>query len=229
MSWEEYPNSTCGYVVEWFPTYKKTQCAVEWEKLPESDSGAWDTWNQSGIFEAGVSYTVSVYACADDSPKLLKRIEGYAKEKQPGKVENLKGEYKGRNVELSWAEVPLEQQNGFIKGYKVTLLSGSKTFIRTILTEENKVNFALDPGFYTFRVSALTSGGEGDYATLGMNVEKRNDQMITATIVGCSAVTLVFVIITVLCYSKQKWLKKVLYPDNPEPKLTGKWITKGIY
>ncbi len=48
MSWEEYPNSTCGYVVEWFPTYKKTQCAVEWEKLPESDSGAWDTWNQSG-------------------------------------------------------------------------------------------------------------------------------------------------------------------------------------
>ncbi len=54
---------------------------------------------------------------------------------EPGKVENLKGEYKGRNVELSWAEVPLEQQNGFIKGYKVTLLSGSETFIRTILTE----------------------------------------------------------------------------------------------
>ncbi len=36
----------------------------------------------TGIFEAGVSYTVSVYACADDSPKLLKRIEGYAKEKR---------------------------------------------------------------------------------------------------------------------------------------------------
>lgn len=36
----------------------------------------------TGIFEAGVRYTVSVYACTDDSPKLLKRIEGYAKEKR---------------------------------------------------------------------------------------------------------------------------------------------------
>lgn len=36
----------------------------------------------TGIFEAGVRYTVSVYACTDDSPKLLKRIQGYAKEKR---------------------------------------------------------------------------------------------------------------------------------------------------
>lgn len=55
----------------------------------------------------------------------------------PGKVENLKGGYKGKNVELSWAEVPLEQQNGFIKGYTVTLLSGSETIIHTIMTKGN--------------------------------------------------------------------------------------------
>ncbi|XP_016365738.1 leukemia inhibitory factor receptor-like isoform X1 [Sinocyclocheilus rhinocerous] len=230
MSWEEYPYSTCGYVVEWFPTYKKTQCAVAWEKIPKCDSGACETWNQSGIFEAGVRYTVSVYACTDDSPKLLKRSEGYAIEKQPGKVEKLEGENKGRNVELSWAEVHLEQQNGFIRGYKViTLLSGSETSINMAVTKEPKVNLKLDPGSYTFRVSAFTSGGEGDYATFKMNVEKSIDQMIAATIVGCSAATLVFIIITVLCYRKRKWLKKLLYPDIPKPKLAGKWITKGIY
>ncbi|XP_059382263.1 leukemia inhibitory factor receptor-like isoform X2 [Carassius carassius] len=219
MSWEEYPSSTCGYVVEWFPTYKKTQCAVAWEKIPKCDSGAYDTWNRSGIFEEGVRYTVSVYACTDDSPKLLKRSEGYAIEKKPGKVENLKGKNKGINVELSWDGVPLEQQNGFIRGYKIiTLLSGSETaesHINTAWTEVSKVNLKLDPGFYTFRVSAITSGGEVD-------------QMISATIVVCSTVTLIFMIITVLCYRKRKWLKKVFCPDIPEPKLAGKWMTKGI-
>lgn len=55
---------------------------------------------------------------------------------EPGKVENLKGENKGIHVELSWDEVPLEQQNGFIQGYNViTLLSGSETIINTTLTK----------------------------------------------------------------------------------------------
>ncbi|XP_058613206.1 LIF receptor subunit alpha b [Onychostoma macrolepis] len=230
MSWEEYPYSTCGYVVEWFPTYKKTQCAVEWKKISECDTCAFDSWNQSGAIKEGVRYTVSVYACTDDSPKLLKRSEGYAIEKQPGKVEHLEAKNKGRNVELSWAEVPLEQQNGFIQGYKViTLLSGSETINNMVLIKEPQVNLKLDPGSYTFRVSAFTSGGEGDYAATTMKVENSNDQMITATIVGCSAATLVFIIITVLCHRKRKWLKKLLYPDIPEPKLAGKWITKGIY
>lgn len=55
---------------------------------------------------------------------------------EPGKVVNLKGENKGRNVELSWDEVPLEQQNGFIQHYEVIiLLSGSETIFDPVTTE----------------------------------------------------------------------------------------------
>uniref|UniRef100_A0A671M1L7 Coiled-coil domain-containing protein 61-like n=1 Tax=Sinocyclocheilus anshuiensis TaxID=1608454 RepID=A0A671M1L7_9TELE len=231
MSWEEYPYSTCGYVVEWFPTYNKKQCDVEWEKISECDSDACDTWNRSGQLGA-VRYTVSVYACTNDAPKLLKRSQCYAIEQKPGKVQNLTVKSNGRNLELSWDEVPLDLQKGFIQGYNVTtLLSDSETVINTTVTKKHKVHLKLDPGSYTFRVSAFTSGGEGegDYATFRMDVEKNFDQMIAATIVGCSAAALVFIIITVLCYRKWKWLKKLLYPDIPEPKLAGKWITKGIY
>ncbi|KAL1253038.1 hypothetical protein QQF64_017731 [Cirrhinus molitorella] len=230
MTWEEYPNSTCGYVVEWFPTYNNTQCTVEWEKIPECDNDACYTWNQSGIFEAGVSYTVSVYACTDDGPKLLNRSEGYAIEQKPGRVEDLTSTYTGRNLELSWKEVPLNQQKGIILGYKViTLDTDSKMIINTTTTKEHKVNLKLDPGSYTFRVSAFTSGGEGEYATLGRNIAVRSDQVIAATLVGCCSAAIVFIIITVLCYRKRKWVKKLLYPDIPKPKLAGKWITKGIY
>ncbi|XP_026090680.1 leukemia inhibitory factor receptor-like isoform X1 [Carassius auratus] len=226
ISLEEYRCSTCGLVVEWFLTYNKSQCGVEWERIPKCDRG---TWNKSDNLKPGERYTVSVYACSNDAPKLLKRSEGYAIEEKPGKVENLTGKNNGITIELSWNKVPLHLQKGFIQGYNVTtLLSGSEKIINNTVTKEHKVNLKLDPGSYIFRVSAFTSGGEGDYTMFKM--EKENfDQVIAATIVGCSAAALVFIIITVLCYRKRKWLKKLLYPDIPEPKLAGKWITKGIY
>jgi len=48
IAWDGYFNSTCGYVVEWFPTYYESQCAVEWKKIPECDNPAFCTWKQNG-------------------------------------------------------------------------------------------------------------------------------------------------------------------------------------
>ncbi|XP_056302312.1 LIF receptor subunit alpha b isoform X2 [Danio aesculapii] len=231
LFWKIYPNSTCGYVVEWFPTYNKTQCAVDWKKIPECDDDVCQTWIPSGDFEAGERYTISVFACTDEAPVLLQRSEGYAIEQKPqGTVQNLRGQQNGRNVELSWMEVALDQQKGFILGYKVkTTHSESKRVINTIETKAREVNLLLDPGSYIFTVCAFTSVGESEDAILTMNVETPIDQMLAATVVGCSAATLVFIIITVLCYRKREWLKDLLYPDIPEPKLAGKWTTQGIY
>ncbi|XP_048022328.1 LIF receptor subunit alpha b [Megalobrama amblycephala] len=257
----EYFNSTCGYVVEWFPTYTEKQCTVQWTKIPESEHATWyHTWKQNGIFKVvekyacnenkpvllqrsegyakeqcnfteGEKYTVSVYACNENKPVLLQRSEGYAIEQKPsGTVQDLKGKQNGRNLELYWKEVPLKKQKGFIQGYKViTVLSDSKTLVNTTVTNEPRVNLILDPGTYTFHVSAFTSGGYGGNATLIFNMEIKIVQMIVTTVVGCSAATLVFIIITILCYRKKKWLKKLLYPDIPKPKLAGKWTTKGMY
>ncbi|CAM4667824.1 unnamed protein product [Leuciscus chuanchicus] len=231
MAWDRYFNSTCGYVVEWFPTYNERQCAVEWKKISECDHAARCTWEQQDGFEPGVKYTVSVYSCIDDKPMLLQRSEGYAIEQRPsGTVQKLRGKQNGRNLELSWDEVPLHQQNGFIKGYMViTFHYDSKTPIHRSWTEGPKIYLTLDPGSYIFNVSALTSGGAGDNATLRMDIEDNIERMIVATVVGCSATALVFSIITVLCYRKRKWLKQSLYPDIPEPKLAGKWNSKGFY
>lgn len=231
VAWDGYFNSTCGYVVEWLPSYNKTQCDVEWKKIQECDLATCCNWKQNGTFEPGVKYSVSVYACVNDKPMLLQRREEYAIEQRPsGTVQNLRGKPNDRNLELSWDEVPLQQQNGFIKGYRIiTFHYDSKTHVSTSVTKELKVSLTLDPGSYTFNVSAFTSEGGGDNATLKMDFEIKIEQIIVATVVGCSAATLVFSIITVLCYRKRKWLKKLLYPDIPEPKLAGKWNSKGFY
>ncbi|XP_067280344.1 LIF receptor subunit alpha b isoform X2 [Pseudorasbora parva] len=228
--WDKYFNSTCGYVVEWFPTYNETQCTVEWTKIPECDHAAYCSWKH-GNFKAGVKYTVSVYACIDDKPVLLQRHEGYAKELRPsGIVTNLGSNQNGKKLEVSWDELPVNEQNGFIQGYKVeTFHSDSKTNVSTAFTKEPKAHLTLDPGTYTIHVSAFTSGGDGGYATLSVEMKKETGQIIVITVIGCSAATLIFIIISVLCFRKRKWLKKVLYPDIPEPKLAGKWSTKGIY
>lgn len=51
-------------------------------------------------------------------------------------VQNLHGKQNGRNIELSWKEVALDQQKGFILGYKVeTTHLESKKVINTIETK----------------------------------------------------------------------------------------------
>lgn len=38
LVWERSPRFTCGYVVDWYPTYKAQQCGVKWEKFPSDDN-----------------------------------------------------------------------------------------------------------------------------------------------------------------------------------------------
>lgn len=40
MVWDLSPRSRCGYMLDWYPTYKAQQCAVEWMKLPPNVSKA---------------------------------------------------------------------------------------------------------------------------------------------------------------------------------------------
>lgn len=63
----------CVMVHQWFS---------ELRLCSEREDNSYIVLFLTGIFEAGVRYTVSVYACTDDSPKLLKRSEGYAIEKR---------------------------------------------------------------------------------------------------------------------------------------------------
>ncbi|XP_051959944.1 LIF receptor subunit alpha b isoform X2 [Xyrauchen texanus] len=228
MFWEESSHSSCGYVVDWFPTYSKKRCADEWRKIP---SGHLSTWIPPEFFQPGVRYTISVYACTAGAPQLLQRREGYAIEQRPSeKIQNLRSEREGRTLVLSWNTVPFGKQGGFILGYRLVIFnSDTKRTINTKTTREPTVSLTLDPGSYTINVSAYTSAGEGDNATVSILVEKNTHQMIVATVVGSSVAALVFIIITILCFRKRKWLKEILYPDIPEPKLTGGWTKKGVY
>uniref|UniRef100_A0A4W5PU24 Fibronectin type-III domain-containing protein n=1 Tax=Hucho hucho TaxID=62062 RepID=A0A4W5PU24_9TELE len=114
LSWSASPNASCGYVVDWCPTH--TKCRLEWVKVP---AGITRARIQSGkIFEEGVRYTLSIYACTPWAPELWERREGYVKEFPKGQIQRLAAEQHGPDtVLISWTGIPPENQTAFIHGY----------------------------------------------------------------------------------------------------------------
>uniref|UniRef100_A0A3B4CHF9 LIF receptor subunit alpha b n=1 Tax=Pygocentrus nattereri TaxID=42514 RepID=A0A3B4CHF9_PYGNA len=161
ISWDPRPISSCGYVVDWFPTYSTEQCDIKWMKIP---SGVSDATLHSD-FENGVKYTLSVYACTSGAPQLLQRREGYVKELVPsGRVRSLKAKQYGMNVELSWEDMIEEEKKGFLLGY-ITLIVGPSVRMHALSN--------LHPGYYTFTVKAFTSVGQGPGSDITLSVDQQ--------------------------------------------------------
>ncbi|KAG9265554.1 leukemia inhibitory factor receptor-like [Astyanax mexicanus] len=228
VSWEPSPYSSCGYVVDWFPTYRAEMCAVNWTKTKVPYATV-----HLGL-ESGVKYTLSVYACTSGAPQLLERRSGYAKELPPsGTVQGLKADLQGSDVMLSWEDVPEEQQNGVILGYKVYYTARntgdgnerSDTSVQE--TSERVCRLSnLRAGDYTFKVKAFTSAGEGPEITITRNVSLQAYILVISILTALATVAFIITLIA-LCSTKREWLKSKLYPDIPKPQLSERWLTKG--
>ncbi|XP_066502120.1 LIF receptor subunit alpha b [Hoplias malabaricus] len=227
ISWKTSPISSCGYVVDWFPTYRREPCAVKWTKFSHQVSNA----KIYSEFKPGVKYTLSVYACTSAAPQLLQRKEGYVKELAPsGKVYNLTIEQHGVKIKLSWKDMPEKEKNGFILGYNVSYEqpNGEKSYKivridnKMIKTDPSSREFILSNilgGTYTFNVKAFTSAGEGPGNEIKQLVDLQVDPIFFSILASLVTAVVIFTIIA-FCFSKRRWLKKKVYPDIPKPVLS---------
>uniref|UniRef100_A0A4W5JPX4 LIF receptor subunit alpha a n=1 Tax=Hucho hucho TaxID=62062 RepID=A0A4W5JPX4_9TELE len=123
LSWVAHANASCGYVVDWYNTSCTHDCNVEWTRVAADNT---NTMVQSSNFFAGVRYTFSLYACSSESTVLLERWHGYMQELVPSRtVPRLSPNQEGSDVQLTWDQIPLEHQRGFILGYTVYLTNAS--------------------------------------------------------------------------------------------------------
>ncbi|KAM9450361.1 LIF receptor subunit alpha b isoform 1-T1 [Clarias gariepinus] len=227
MVWKPSPKSTCGYVLDWYPTYQASQCAIKWIKV----SSVVSSKTIYSDFIDGVKYTLSVYACTSGAPYLLQRREGYMVELPPlGTVQNLKAKQEGLNIYLCWSNVPEQEQRGFIKGYKIFYQSAGGDKGNVTLdpnTIEHKFNLSEDQ--YTFKVKAFTSAGDGPETDLTLQINPEGTK-VGLVIVVCLAVMMsVFCIFTLLAYRNWKWLKSALWPEVPKPRLSEEFLKKDVY
>lgn len=40
ISWDSYPNMTCGYIVKWCHSSGSEPCSVDWQKFPSNTTNA---------------------------------------------------------------------------------------------------------------------------------------------------------------------------------------------
>ncbi|XP_072518005.1 LIF receptor subunit alpha b [Salminus brasiliensis] len=234
VSWEPSPLSSCGYVVDWFPTYS-TECSVKWMKTYAS----YATPMPVSDFENGVKYTLSVYACTSGAPQLLQRRTGYAQELPPsGKVRNLTVELQGSETVLSWEEVAKKEQKGVILGYKVSYIKTETGDGYKHLNVSKNCNQGtsgrvecrlsnLSPGDYNFKVKAFTSAGAGPEVESTRNIDVGDYRLVVSILTALGTAACVITIIA-LCCIKREWLKSKLYPEIPKPRLSDEWFTEGF-
>ncbi|KAJ8394305.1 hypothetical protein AAFF_G00047120 [Aldrovandia affinis] len=221
LSWPASANASCGYIVDWRPTHSWHNGTVEWVKVP---AGITRSRIVSGNFKAGVRYSLSIYTCSQGAPELMEKKEGYVKEMVPAQsVQKLQINPSGPDVLLHWDRIPLESQQGFVRGYFVYKYDTSSRLISIEnITDPDATTHTLrnlPHGSYKFIVKAYTSAGEGLGATASIKLDPESYGLIVVTLIALGSMACLFFFITIICYQKRKWMKEKIYPEIPKPKL----------
>uniref|UniRef100_A0A3Q2NN09 Colony stimulating factor 3 receptor n=1 Tax=Fundulus heteroclitus TaxID=8078 RepID=A0A3Q2NN09_FUNHE len=211
-------SSLTGYVVEWKPLLKTGLCHTHFEIVNKSQSSLLIT----GSFEPYKPYGISVYPRFRDGIGPPQTVNAYLRQKAPSAVPKLEIKKTwGSYIEIFWDELPLEQRNGFIKGYKVfyreengpiKVVSADAENRRVILKDLNSAS--LIESF----MMVSTFGGSLNGSTIHFEI-KPVDSVTVVILVTAGGVGLAFLIIFIVltCLSKTTTLKRRFYPVVPDP------------
>ncbi|XP_030647860.1 LIF receptor subunit alpha a [Chanos chanos] len=226
LAWAESGNASLGYVLEWFSTGCEADCHVEWLKIPEGETSA---KVQSDSLNAGVRYTLSVYAVSEESSVLQHRSHGYTQEMTPAQpVRGLAANQLGSDVQLTWDPAAMVTHRGFLRGYTVYLSNASHLDLIANVTDSQATGYtvqALPVGSYKFVVKSYTSAGEGVGSTVAIKLDLDADMLVIEILISLAVMTFLIIFITIVCYKKRKWVMKAFYPNIPAPKVPGDWPT----
>ncbi|KAM4735338.1 granulocyte colony-stimulating factor receptor-like isoform 2-T2 [Anableps anableps] len=207
-----------GYVVEWKPLLKTDLCHIHFEIVNKNQSSL----IISGSFEPYNPYGISVYPRFKNGTGLPQTVNAYLRQKAPSVVPKiqLKKTWKS-DIEISWDEIPLEQRNGMIKGYKVfywdenrhvKVVSADAEDRRVILKDLN-----ISSSYEAFMMVSTFGGSlNGSTIYFKMNPFDAVTVVITVTSLGVGLALLIIAIV-LICFSKYKKLNSNLWPVVPDP------------
>ncbi|KAG7216874.1 hypothetical protein INR49_001528 [Caranx melampygus] len=192
-------SSVIGYVVEWRPLLKTDLSLTQFEIADGNESGLIIT----GSFEPYKPYGISVYPRFKDGIGLPQTVNAYSRQKAPSVVPKIHIKKMWQShIELTWDEIPLDQRNGIIQGYKIFYLD-DKGPINVVNTcpEERKVvlkDLHIASQYEVFMMVS-TSGGSLNGSAIHFEMEPF-DAVTVVMIVIASGVGLsllmIFIVVT---------------------------------
>ncbi|XP_034630424.1 leukemia inhibitory factor receptor isoform X1 [Trachemys scripta elegans] len=230
ISWPSDPNVTCGYTLKCCISSGSEPCNVDWEMFP---SNATDAVIKSALFQPGVRYNFSLYGCKHSGYQLLQNITGYMKELPPKVAPNFTvEETSSDSILVKWEDIPVEDCQGFLKGYILYFAKGENGSSKTSFTdEENKTEKNITDltkkslrildlqGKTSYRLGlrAYTVGGIGPSKDLYAVTKENSVGLIIAILIPVAVAVVLGVVTSILCYQKREWIKETFYPDIPNP------------
>ncbi|XP_069736180.1 leukemia inhibitory factor receptor [Phaenicophaeus curvirostris] len=232
ISWNSYPNVTCGYIVKWCHSSGSELCSVDWQKFPSNTT---DAVIKSALFRPGVRYNFSLYGCKSSGYQLLKNITGYMKELPPKRAPNFTvEETSSDSILVKWEDIPIEDCQGFLEGYRLSFAKGEKDALKPRLSEsgnpELKVKNITDltkkslkildlqgKTSYQLDLQAYTAGGLSPPNSLYVVTKEDSIGLIIAILIPMAVVVLLGVVASIFCYRKREWIKETFYPEIPNP------------
>ncbi|KAM6105695.1 LOW QUALITY PROTEIN: leukemia inhibitory factor receptor-like [Pterocles gutturalis] len=233
ISWNSYPNMTCGYIVKWCHSSGSEPCSVDWQKFPSNTT---DAVIKSALFRPGVRYNFSLYGCKSSGYQLLKNITGYMKScVTPKRAPNFTvEETSSDSILVKWEDIPIEDCQGFLEGYRLSFAKGEKDALKPRLSEsgnpELKVKNITDltkkslkildlqgKTSYQLDLQAYTAGGLSPPNSLYVVTKEDSVGLIIAILIPVAVVVLLGVLASIFCYRKREWIKETFYPEIPNP------------
>ncbi|XP_009459407.1 PREDICTED: leukemia inhibitory factor receptor-like, partial [Nipponia nippon] len=221
ISWNSYPNMTCGYIVKWCHSSGSEPCSVDWQKFPPNTT---DAVIKSALFRPGVRYNFSLYGCKSSGYQLLKNITGYMKELPPKRAPNFTvEETSSDSILVKWEDIPIEDCQGFLEGYRLSFAKGEKDALKPRLSEsgnpELKVKNITDltkkslkildlqgKTSYQLDLQAYTAGGLSPPNSLYVVTKEDSVGLIIAILIPVAVVVLLGVVASIFCYRKRECL-----------------------
>uniref|UniRef100_A0A8B9G6E4 Leukemia inhibitory factor receptor n=1 Tax=Amazona collaria TaxID=241587 RepID=A0A8B9G6E4_9PSIT len=219
ISWDSYPNMTCGYIVKWCHSSGSEPCTVDWQKFPSNTT---DAVIKSALFRPGVRYNFLLYGCKPSGYQLLKNITGYMKELPPKRAPNFTvEETSSDSILVKWEDIPVEDCQGFLEGYRLSFAKGEKDTLKPRLLEsgnpELKVKNITDltkkslkildlqgKTSYQLDLQAYTAGGLSPPNSLYVVTKEDSVGLIIAILIPVAVVVLLGVVASVFCYRKRE-------------------------
>ncbi|XP_075788631.1 leukemia inhibitory factor receptor [Pelodiscus sinensis] len=232
ISWHSDPNVTCGYTVKWCCSSGPEPCTVDWKTFP---SDATDAVIKSDVFQPGVRYNFSLYGCKHNGYQLLQNITGYMKELPPKVAPNFTvEETSSDSILVKWEDIPVEDCQGFLKGYMLCFAKGEKGTSKPSFMEKGSPELSVKnitdlskkslrildlQGKTSYRLDlrAYTDGGLGPSRDLYVVTKENSMGLIIAILIPVAVAVVLGVVTSVLCYQKREWINETFYPDIPNP------------
>ncbi|XP_051972953.1 interleukin-6 receptor subunit beta-like [Xyrauchen texanus] len=218
------------YLLEWVKIpLREFQSDTHWQRVPPQVNRT----TLTGDFKPFKRYNISVYPIYTDHFRYSNKTHRYSQAGRPVTTaayikqgSPLEGptakvtKSKKTSAELTWEEIPLDSQRGFITGYTIFYKTGNIekflpvkahlcSSVLTDLTSESE---------YVVHIMVSTVAGSKNGSDFNFKTAKYGDGEVEMVVVGVCFSFLFFTVFTIMfCLRKREVIKELLWPHVPDP------------